>query len=573
MFLVVGEQIDWILSTLIIIRMVVVLTTATFLSLLTYKGNKKLLLLKHYWYFMSIYAVVEIIFLMTGKDYLEIFLSIILGFIGISLIKLILSYKKIKAKYIHYLTPFFSYVPVMMIGYFVGNNYIYLSGISLYGILQIYLGNSIFKSSYRNTLGKNILALSFSVYGFANISFYLKLFFPEYAIFVYTLAIVMTISIAFSSILIAYENELFLRERAEYLQYPLFEKVSDFFIRIKNDEIVYASKSTSIFFNKPINYIEDLKFFFSKDDYKNFENQLESIKNTDDMITFNIIIKNNNEESWFRVNAFNYGLEDKVTEILFKDIQEEISSALKIKMEKNELEKQTKIQAEMFSKISHELKTPITIVMGFAETIESITEDEQIKNMTDKIIEASSYQQKLVEDVLDFSRLKAKLFKINVEKINIPIFIYEIIEQFKIIAEKKNILLEKEFYDIPEFFHTDPLKLKRILINLLDNAVKFTNKGKVKLIVRKETDRHLLFIVEDEGSGIDRENLKVIFKKFVQVNKQRGTIKGTGLGLSITKELVELLRGKIRVESELNKGTKFIFTIEDLYQSKGEKSI
>ncbi len=563
MFLIIGDQIEWVVSTLIIIRMIVVLTTTSFLYLLTFKENRILSLLKNYWVIMSLYSIVQIIYLLTEMPYLKYFLVIILGLVGFTLIKIIKSIKETNRGLLFNLILFYLYVPVMIIGLIINNNYIYFLGFPFYGFLQIFLAYSIFKSSDRSTLGKNILAVSFLVYGFANISYYINLFFPEYSIFAYTLAIVMTISIAFSSILIAYETEMLLRERVECLQYPLFEKVSDFFLRIKNDEIIYISKSANNFFNKPVNYIEDLRLFLNENDFLKFMNMIKKTRDTDKMETFNILVNKNKNERWFRVNAFNYGLENKITEVLFKDIQKEISGALKIKMEKNELEKKTKNQAEIFSKISHELKTPITIVLGFAETIESISEDEQIKSMANKIVSASEYQRELVNDVLDFSRLKAKLFKINVDEINMPILIYELMEQFQLIAQKKGIDLDREFFDLPEFFYTDQLKLHRILVNLLDNAVKFTNEGKVKLIIRKESDKHLLFIVEDTGPGIEKENLNVIFKKFVQVNKKE-KVKGTGLGLAITKELVELLKGKIRVESEVGKGTKFIFTIENL---------
>ena len=563
MFLIIGDQIEWVVSTLIIIRMIVVLTTTSFLYLLTFKENRILSLLKNYWLFMSLYSVVQIIYLLTEILYLKYFLVIILGLVGFMLVKIIKSIKQTNKSLVFYLILFYLYVPVMIIGIIMDNNYIYFLGFPLYGFLQIYLAYSIFKSSDRSTLGKNIIAVSFLIYGFANISYYINLFFPEYSIFAYTLAIVMTISIAFSSILIAYETEMLLRERVECLQYPLFEKVSDFFLRIKDDEIIYISKSANNIFNKPVNYIEDLRLFFNENDFLKFLEIIGKTRKTDKMETFNILINKNENERWFRVNAFNYGLENKITEVLFKDIQEEISGALRIKMEKNELERKTKNQAEIFSKISHELKTPITIVMGYAETIESISEDKQIKNMANKIVEASEYQKELVNDVLDFSRLKSKLFKLNIDKINIPILIYEIMEQFKILAQKKGIDLEQEFFDLPEYFYTDRLKLHRILVNLLDNAIKYTDKGRVKLIIRKESDKHLLFIIEDTGPGIEQENIKKIFKKFVQINKKEET-KGTGLGLAITKELVELLKGKIKVESEVGKGTKFIFTIENL---------
>ncbi|MCM8785758.1 MAG: ATP-binding protein [Candidatus Omnitrophica bacterium] len=211
-----------------------------------------------------------------------------------------------------------------------------------------------------------------------------------------------------------------------------------------------------------------------------------------------------------------------------------------------------KIRKDFIINVSHELKTPLTVIKGYIETIEERIKDEELRSFVNIINNQTDRMIKIVENIITLSQVE--LQKMELEDINIKEEIKAVYELYKKKAEEKNIQFILNLSDV-RVIKGDKFKLGQVLINLVDNAIKFTDKGRVEINL-KEDKKYIIIEIKDTGIGIFKEELPKIFEKFY-VGEKKKPQSGTGLGLSIVKNIVELHNGKIEVESELNKGTKF----------------
>lgn len=235
--------------------------------------------------------------------------------------------------------------------------------------------------------------------------------------------------------------------------------------------------------------------------------------------------------------------------------------------------KLAQVKSRFLSNMSHEIRSPLTAIMGFTEIIDKIETDAEKKNFLHAIKTSSEHILSTVNDVLDFSKLDAGKLKLEKQ----PFYIKSAIEEVSFAlsstsAAKKGIRVNT-IVNLPEsvLVKGDLFRLKQILYNLLSNAIKFTEKGGVTIdavIASKTNDKAVIRIaVADTGIGIPNDQIKTVFEEFTQVSNNSATkdnrraIKGTGLGLSICKMLVELQGGTIGVESKLNQGSVFTFSI------------
>lgn len=235
--------------------------------------------------------------------------------------------------------------------------------------------------------------------------------------------------------------------------------------------------------------------------------------------------------------------------------------------------KLAQVKSRFLSNMSHEIRSPLTAIMGFTEIIDKIEIDAEKKNFLHAIKTSSEHLLSTVNDVLDFSKLDAGKLKLEKQ----PFYIKSAIEEVSFAlsstsAAKKGIRVNTVI-NLPEslLVKGDLFRLKQILYNLLSNAIKFTEKGGVTIdavISSKTNDKAVIRIaVADTGIGIPNDQIKTVFEEFTQVSNNTATkdnrraIKGTGLGLSICKMLVELQGGTIGVESKLNQGSVFTFSI------------
>lgn len=225
---------------------------------------------------------------------------------------------------------------------------------------------------------------------------------------------------------------------------------------------------------------------------------------------------------------------------------------------------------EFISIASHELRTPLTAIKGYLSLIIEGTygkiENARMKDGINKAIASSKRLEALVEDLLNVSRIEQNRLDIKNEKFAIEPVVQEIAAQLKVTADEKNLLLEyeKPKEKLPAVL-ADSEKLKQALMNLIGNSIKYTEKGSVK-ITTKVINNKLEIKVADTGIGMSAEEQKHLFEKFHRVqNEKTAKINGTGLGLWITKQIIELMKGKIYLESMKDIGTQV--TIElNLYK-------
>lgn len=218
--------------------------------------------------------------------------------------------------------------------------------------------------------------------------------------------------------------------------------------------------------------------------------------------------------------------------------------------------------------ISHEIRTPLNGIIGFSELMvkKNINPDKQ-KEYANIIYNNGSYLLKLVSDLLDLSRIESGKISLYKTQFSLNRLLYDL--QLFFLLDMKN--RDKEniaFRIIPglpdgsDMIFADEIRIKQIIINLVSNAIKFTSKGEISLKYIIASNEFLEFTVCDTGRGMDENEVKLVFDRFKQANdsiaKEFG---GTGLGLAISKEFIEMHGGKIKVESELEKGTTFTFTL------------
>jgi PAS domain S-box-containing protein len=233
-------------------------------------------------------------------------------------------------------------------------------------------------------------------------------------------------------------------------------------------------------------------------------------------------------------------------------------------MAKEKAEESDKLKTAFLHNISHEIRTPMNAIVGFSALLGEPDVDEQTRNSYIEVItQSSNHLLSIITDIVDISNIEANLIKIVKSELNINSALNSLCVQFLLKASKKNVKMECDtlLADSDSLVMTDSTKLIEILSNLISNAVKFTDKGFIKLSCNRKND-FLEFCISDTGIGISPQFHEKIFDRFYQVqNNVSRLYEGTGLGLSISKAYVELLGGKIWLSSEPGNGTKFFFTI------------
>ncbi|GAB3806766.1 two-component system histidine kinase PnpS [Virgibacillus kimchii] len=222
-----------------------------------------------------------------------------------------------------------------------------------------------------------------------------------------------------------------------------------------------------------------------------------------------------------------------------------------------EMKKLELMRKDFVANVSHELKTPITSIKGFAETMldDPANQSKPNREFLEIIYNESDRIQVLIEDLLILSRLEREDFRLEKTETDLKKIAEEVKPIIQHKADEKGISFHADVPDTIRLF-ADRDKVKQVMINLLDNAINYTaEKGKIDLTV-DETEEHVAIEVEDTGIGIEREAIPRIFERFYRVDKARSrNTGGTGLGLAIVKHVVELHEGKIDIISEPNKGT------------------
>lgn len=272
-----------------------------------------------------------------------------------------------------------------------------------------------------------------------------------------------------------------------------------------------------------------------------------------------IELKNLNEE-YQKQNEFIKSQNEKLRE-LHEQLTEK---ALELAVQKKKAEESTKLKSEFVATISHELRTPMNAILGLTELLLSE------KNLTVKnrerlevVLRSAKRLVTLIDGILDISKIESGRMDLRIESFPLSEILIELEQSVKHLAELKSLRFEiNDHTSNGEKLSTDKYKLLQILVNLSSNALKFTEKGFVRISIFRKEEGRIRFEVEDSGIGIPEDQLTAIFEEFRQVDSSlTRKFSGSGLGLSISRSFAKMLRGKLTVKSRLNSGSTFILDI------------
>ncbi len=222
-----------------------------------------------------------------------------------------------------------------------------------------------------------------------------------------------------------------------------------------------------------------------------------------------------------------------------------------------ELKQLDKLKTEFMRVASHELRTPLTSIMLSADLLVSEVKEEKAREHAEMIKRNSEKLKQLLDELLDFERLKAGAERPFFKKASFSKVINEALEEVKPLLEAKKLKVKKKIPRIP-LFYFDPEKIRRVMVNLLTNAIKFDDKGPIEVTVEKKRNA-VVVKVKDHGRGMSKDELSRVFSYFFKAEQEK---EGAGLGLNICKQIIVMHKGKIRVKSKgLGKGTTVEFEI------------
>lgn len=260
--------------------------------------------------------------------------------------------------------------------------------------------------------------------------------------------------------------------------------------------------------------------------------------------------------------------------LLLIDVTYQFDMMEQLSVEKQKAEEANKAKSAFMSNMSHEIRTPMNAIVGMTDIVLRDELPEQTKEYLNNIKSSGNALLTIINDILDFSKIEAGKMEI-IEDAYEPMSLYHDISMIFLnrIGDKEIELVYDVDPKLPRKLYGDAQRIRQVIINLMNNAIKFTDYGYVKLSVSVEELQGemvtLRYAIEDSGQGIKEEDLEKLFGNYQQVDVQKNHYKeGTGLGLSISKQLVELMGGTIGVESEYGEGSTFYFTISQKVESQ-----
>jgi two-component system phosphate regulon sensor histidine kinase PhoR len=237
-----------------------------------------------------------------------------------------------------------------------------------------------------------------------------------------------------------------------------------------------------------------------------------------------------------------------------------------------DIKKLENTRKDFVANVSHELKTPVTSIKGFSETLldGAMNDQKALKEFLNIILKESDRLQSLINDLLELSKIEKQDFKLNISQFNIMHILHDVITLLANKAAGKNITLQINCAQDDVVLEADVHRIKQVFINLIGNAISYTPKDGHVIVNVQENENSVRISVKDTGIGIEKTEITRIFERFYRVDRARSRESGgTGLGLAIVKHIVEAHRGKIKVKSELGKGSVFTIELNKHFHSLG----
>lgn len=247
--------------------------------------------------------------------------------------------------------------------------------------------------------------------------------------------------------------------------------------------------------------------------------------------------------------------------LLIDQNQEIESQRQQIELQKFRLSEVTRLKSQFLATISHELRTPMNAIIGFSQFLlrpKSGQLSQPQRDMVERIVNNGKNLLTLLNEVLDFSKLETGQLSLKPQIFDISTVINSTVAEMTPLASTKKLSLQVKYDLLNPITYNDPMRIKQVLTNLVSNAIKFTESGEVWIEIEETPENRIALTVSDTGIGIDNEQVKNIFEVFRQID-QTTTRKypGTGLGLAIVKAFVDMMDGKISVDSKLGYGSTF----------------
>ena len=256
-------------------------------------------------------------------------------------------------------------------------------------------------------------------------------------------------------------------------------------------------------------------------------------------------------------------LNEKLEDLVEARTQELVVAKEAAEIAQKQAEQANKVKSDFLSNMSHELRTPLNGILGYAQILMNDNSvSEKHKEKLQIINKSGEHLLGLINDILDLSKIEAGKMELHYAETDLHALVQEIYDLFKLRCENKGLqLVVEKDAQLPKCVRTDTGKLRQCIINFMGNAVKFTQKGSITFIVTKEFNGNIRFAVRDTGRGIPKDKISEMTKPFTQIYHAQNTEGGTGLGLAITKSYIELMGGVMHIESELDKGSTFSFSL------------
>jgi len=355
-------------------------------------------------------------------------------------------------------------------------------------------------------------------------------------------------------------------------QKELIKKQYEHITRIANDAIVIVDNQNRIVdynykflefyrIENPETMSSYLLDYFSENLKNQWIDYLKNIKENNGLIFEAVHKKTDGEAFYVQISAKFVEIEENEFLILIiRDFEERKRIEDELKSAKLKAEESDRLKSNFLSMMSHEVRTPVNIVLGSVEILKSELDEntlQKFEHLFDMITRNSKRLLTLINDIIDISRIESNELKLEFIIRNVESLILDIVSEYQDVARQKGLQIITDFKSKNPFIRIDEVRFQQIISNLINNAIKFTSRGGIT-VSTKNVDENIYISVKDTGTGIPKSALKDIFGLFRQAHEGYSrNFEGAGLGLTITQKLTKMMGGEIYVESEVNVGSTF----------------